>query len=200
MPTVHPLQWRCVLYRGTDQRLYTWHTSEWGRTHEHHSSPLHFHPDSKWKQKIAWLSKDKTYTTAIFHSYTCIFTVYLCLESCFILFCSFPPLPLCKGKLYFHPVWTCLYWPGATFLLQKQIHGCCLKGFLWSTCRAFSFGQRPLSLPHGYRALYPVSLSTYRTGLLIFPDPIFVLSSSAWNFTASVTLWWNSVEAALCQR
>lgn len=57
LPSAHPLQWHCALCRGTDRRLYTWHTWEWGMTHEHHSSPLHFHPDSKWEQKMAWFRK-----------------------------------------------------------------------------------------------------------------------------------------------
>lgn len=56
--SAHPLQWHCALCRGTDRRLYTWRTWEWGMTREHHSSPLHFHPDSKWEQKIAWFRKE----------------------------------------------------------------------------------------------------------------------------------------------
>uniref|UniRef100_A0A3B4UJJ1 Secreted protein n=1 Tax=Seriola dumerili TaxID=41447 RepID=A0A3B4UJJ1_SERDU len=46
-PADHPLQWHCVLCRDTGQQ----------RTHEHHSSPPHFHPDSKWEQKKAWFRK-----------------------------------------------------------------------------------------------------------------------------------------------
>lgn len=42
-----PLRWRCVLCRGTDPHPCTWRTSGWGTTRERHSSPPHFHPDSR---------------------------------------------------------------------------------------------------------------------------------------------------------
>lgn len=64
MQIVRPLQWRCVLCRGTDPHLCTWHTSGWGKTRERHSSPPHFHPDSRGKQ-ILWLEKKKIHNSLI---------------------------------------------------------------------------------------------------------------------------------------
>lgn len=63
--TDHRPQWHCVLCIGTDQHPCTWHSSEWGRTHEHHSSLLHFHPDSKWEQK-PWFREYKSFTLIFF--------------------------------------------------------------------------------------------------------------------------------------
>lgn len=53
-PFSRPLQCCSVPCKRTDRRLKTWRISWWGRTPERHSSPLFFHPESKWGQVEFW--------------------------------------------------------------------------------------------------------------------------------------------------
>ncbi len=79
---------------------------------------------------------------------------------------------------------------------KAQLHGCCLIADICEVPAEFFHSVQDLHvLPYGYQVLYLVFLSTYRTGWLLFRDLILFLSSSAWNSTVFVTLWWASVEA-----
>lgn len=56
---------------------------------------------------------------------------------------SFPPTTVITVKLHFHPVWTCLYWPGATFPVAKTPKCSLPERVRVECCWAFSFSPGP---------------------------------------------------------